>query len=395
VTNILLSTQGTIGDLSPILRIGSILKARGDSVTMVTHAAYENFCRQAGLDFVASDTMEEFEQYIQGISLCETPQGNIEFQKRHVLRMSEKEVALLTEQCTDPDTIFIGSHMFMLGPQLTAEKMGLPVVRVFPAAVGVARFFLFEIMYGEVLAEEINALRNRIGLPNVSDWAAFARYPQGNIGAWPAWFASPEPDWPEGLEVVLSGFLMTNELKQEDLPTELEDFLQAGEPPVLITGSTGTYLKKGFFAACVEGCQLAGRRAILATRFREAIPDSLPEEIKWFPNYLPFTSLLPRTAAIMHHGGMGTLSMAIMAGTPQLVLAIGSDRPDNAQRLQQLEIGEYLPPSQWKPERIAEALNRLITSPAVQERCREMAQRMRADDPAVTIGNSVAEFVSK
>ena len=393
MTNILLTAQGTLGDVGPLLRIGAILKAQGDSVTMITHPAYEKMVGQVGLKFVASGTAEEFERYIADIALCETPRGNIEFQKRHVLPLAEREAALLRQHCTAPDTVLIGSHMFMLGPWLVAEKMGMPLVRVFWAAVNVKRLFLFEIMVSEVLAGEINALRSRAGLPNISDWAAWTRAPQRNIGAWPAWFAPPEPDWPDGLELALPGFL-TSEVRDEQIPADLETFLQAGEPPVLITGGTGTYLKQGFFAACVEGCRLAGRRGILVTRFREAVPSSLPDKIRWFPDHLPFANLLPRTAAVIHHGGVGTLALAIAAGTPQLVLAMGSDRPDNAQRLQHLGIGEYLPPSVWQPERIAEALNRLADSQMVRERCQEMARRIRADQPAVVIENLINGLAS-
>lgn len=394
MTNILLSAQGTLGDLVPILRIGSILQAGGDSATLVTHSAYEKVVREAGLEFAPSDTREKFEQYIADLALCETPRGNIEFQKRHVLPMAEREVALLSERCVSPDTILIGSHLLMLGPQLVAEKTGLPLIRVFWAAVTVARFALFEIMVGEVLAPEIDAIRTRMGLPKVSDWAAWARYPQRNIGAWPDWFAAPAPDWPQGLDLVLSGFLSRDELKEDPISAELDEFLQDGAPPVLITGGTGTYIQKGFYAACVEGCRRAGRRGILVTRFRESIPDPLPEQIKWFP-HLPFVSLMPRLAGVIHHGGMGTLALALRFGTPQLILAMGSDRPDNAQRLQMLGVAEYLPPAQWKPELVAEALNRLVDSPTVHARCRETALRIHADDPAAAIKNVVRSLAPK
>jgi UDP:flavonoid glycosyltransferase YjiC (YdhE family) len=260
--------------------------------------------------------------------------------------------------------------------------------------VNVSRFFMFEIMYRDVLAGEINALRNRVGLPNVADWAAFARFPQRNIGAWPAWFAPPEPEWPQELNLTLPGFLTMDELEEGDIPAGLENFLQDGEAPVLIAGSTGTYLNKGFYTACVDGCRLAGRRAILVTRFPELVPNPLPEQIKWFSS-LPFASLMPRMAAVIHHGGLGTLARTMHSGIPQLVLAVGSDRPDNAQRVQRLGIGEYLPPAQWKPEPISESLNRLIDSSVTHTRCQEMAAQIRVDDPALVIKNVVDNLVSR
>jgi UDP:flavonoid glycosyltransferase YjiC (YdhE family) len=80
--------------------------------------------------------------------------------------------------------------------------------------------------------------------------------------------------------------------------------------------------------------------------------------------------------AVIHHGGIGTLGCALSAGVPQLVLPLGADRPDNAERLQRLGVAEYLPPPQWKPELIADALRRLLDSPAVLHRCKEFAKRL-------------------
>ncbi len=197
-----------------------------------------------------------------------------------------------------------------------------------------------------------------------------------------------------GINPTLTGFLTMDELEEGTIPAALETFLQEGEPPVLIAGSTGTYLNKGFYAACVDGCRLAGRRAVLVTRFPELVPDPLPEQIKWFSS-LPFASLMPRTAAVIHHGGLGTLARATRSGIPQLVLAAGSDRPDNAQRIQRLGIGEYLPLAQWKPEPISESLNRLIHSSAIHTRCHEMAAQIRVDDPATVITNVVATLVPR
>ena len=391
MTKILISAQGTVGDLVALLRVGSILNAGGDSVTLVTHCAYEKRVRDAGLDYIASDTPDEFERYLQDIALCATPRGNIEFQKRHVLPMAEREWALLGEQCGDPATVLIGSHMLMLGPQFTAEKKGLPLIRLFAAPVMLPRLFLFEMMCRDALAGEINSLRSRHGLAPVTDWAAWVRYPQLNLGAWPAWFAAPEPDWPEGLGLVMPGFLTMEETGDHEIPEELELFLREGEAPILITGGTGPYLKKGFYEVCLEAIQASGRRAILATRFREGLPATLPEQVRWYA-HLSFAAVLPRVAAIIHHGGMCTLSLALRAGTPQLVLANGSDRPDNARRLQQLGVSEWLAPAHWSTERLVAALDQLIEAPQVRQACQAILQRTRGDDAAAAVRNLVHQI---
>ena len=48
---------------------------------------------------------------------------------------------------------------------------------------------------------------------------------------------------------------------------------------------------------------------------------------------------MPQTAAVIHHGGIGTLAAAARVGIPQLMLAYGADWPDNGHRLAALGVG--------------------------------------------------------
>ena len=41
----------------------------------------------------------------------------------------------------------------------------------------------------------------------------------------------------------------------------------------------------------------------------------------------PFRWLVPRSAALVHHGGIGTLSQGLAGGVPQVVMPMGFDQP--------------------------------------------------------------------
>ena len=86
---------------------------------------------------------------------------------------------------------------------------------------------------------------------------------------------------------------------------------------------------------------------------------------------------MPHMEAIIHHGGIGTMGQAFAAGKPQVVLAVGADRPDNAARLQRLEVGAFIPPPLWQPETVADALRKLIESPRVRARAQELGHQVR------------------
>ncbi|MGP4105280.1 glycosyltransferase, partial [Nonomuraea sp. KM90] len=81
----------------------------------------------------------------------------------------------------------------------------------------------------------------------------------------------------------------------------------------------------------------------------------LPPDVRWSPR-LPFRTVMPQVAAVLHHGGIGTLTRALVAGTPQVILAHGADRPDNAARLATAGLARWLPEHRWTAEEVAEAL---------------------------------------
>jgi hypothetical protein len=77
--------------------------------------------------------------------------------------------------------------------------------------------------------------------------------------------------------------------------------------------------------------------------------------VTWFPR-LPFRAVLPHVAAVVHHGGIGTLTEALAAGTPQVILAHGADRPDNAERLARRGLASWLPAARWTPQEVGRLL---------------------------------------
>jgi UDP:flavonoid glycosyltransferase YjiC (YdhE family) len=139
-------------------------------------------------------------------------------------------------------------------------------------------------------------------------------------------------------------------------------------------------MSSDYYRAAVEACQVLGRPGLLVTQHEALIPQRLPKEVHWF-NYLSFAEVMPRSAAVIHHGGIGTIGQAFASGIPQVALASGNDRPYNAMCLERTGVGVFLPPPRWQSETIALALQQLITSPQVQKHCQALAQRIQASDP--------------
>ena len=91
------------------------------------------------------------------------------------------------------------------------------------------------------------------------------------------------------------------------------------------------------------------------------------------------SAVLPRCAAIVHHGGIGTLAQAIAAGTPQLTMPMGFDQPDNATRLARLGIGRWVRPAEFTAEHVAAALRGLLDDPRTRESCGRWSAQLRQE----------------
>jgi rhamnosyltransferase subunit B len=155
---------------------------------------------------------------------------------------------------------------------------------------------------------------------------------------------------------------------------ELEAFLAEGSPPVVATPGTANRHATDFFAAVAAALGKLGRRGLFLTGYPEQLP-SLPGTIL-ARRYVPFSSVLPRAAALVHHGGIGTTAQGLAAGIPQLIMPMGFDQPDNALRATRLGVGRWLAPGRFTVERVTEALDDLLGSPEVARAAAEYRERL-------------------
>jgi UDP:flavonoid glycosyltransferase YjiC (YdhE family) len=134
-----------------------------------------------------------------------------------------------------------------------------------------------------------------------------------------------------------------------------------------------------FFDAAVDGCRRLGIRGLLLSRHAEHVPTDLPLNVIHV-TYVPFSELLPRCAALVHHGGIGTTSQALRAGIRQLIMPMTHDQPDNAIRVKRLGVGATISQRAFTGRKVARALQGLLNEPAMPSRCRAIAERFEGID---------------
>jgi UDP:flavonoid glycosyltransferase YjiC (YdhE family) len=197
------------------------------------------------------------------------------------------------------------------------------------------------------------------------------------LGMFPPWFFPPQPDWPSQLR--LTGFPLYSEEGVTPASAEVAEFLGSGSPPIVFTPGSANVFGAEFFAAAADACQRLGRRGLLLTRFPEQIPTNLPATVRHF-DFVPFGWLIPRAAALVHHGGVGTMSQALAAGVPQVIMPLAFDQHDNAHRCEKLGVSRTLPPSQFRGPALAGLLGELLDNSHVAANCQEAARQLAGQD---------------
>jgi UDP:flavonoid glycosyltransferase YjiC (YdhE family) len=413
---VLLIPLGSHGDVHPFVGLGLALRARGHDVTLITLGYFEKLVRSAGLDFVALPLAEDFEEGLKDPDLWHPRRGFALVVRKSLLPYLRPIYDHIAERYVPGQTVVVpGSLAF--GARVAQDRLGVPVASVhlqpgvlrseYHAPVLPGLFmpdwlprFLKRWQYRlanalviePLLTPGLNAFRAEVGLPPVHDlMGGWWHSPRLVLGLFPDWYGPPQPDWPP--QVRLTGFPLYDERELRDVPAELAEFLDAGPPPVVFTPGSANRHGHAFFAAAVEACRLLGRRGLLLTRFPEHLPASLPPEVRHF-EYVPFSRVLPRAAALAHHGGIGTTAQALAAGIPQLIMPLAHDQPDNADRLRRLGVGRALPPARFCAPAVAHALDALLSSADVAARCRDYAGRIRASRPLDEASRLIEELAA-
>jgi MGT family glycosyltransferase len=94
---------------------------------------------------------------------------------------------------------------------------------------------------------------------------------------------------------------------------------------------------------------------------------------------VPQPALLPRVDAAITHGGNNTVTECLHFGKPMVLLPLFWDQYDNAQRMDELDLGVRLPTFEFEDAQLGEALGRLIGDDAVTRRLREISARLQAN----------------
>lgn len=400
--HLILSAFGSYGDVLPMVGLGATMRSRGHRVQIIVNPYFESIVAGAGLEMLPLGTADEYRELMLHPDLWHPQRGLKLILTRGVVHYMEEVESLLRVNYVAGETV-LAAHGLDLASRIFHETQGAPLASVLFAPMALmtahetARYMaapdmsrwprwskralfwaLDRWMVDPLIAPKVNELLAKGGRPPASRiFSKWYSSPQLVLGLFPDWFGPMQPDWPAHTASV--GFPLWDPPAETELSAEVDAFLQAGDPPIVFAPGSANVQATEFFRTAAEACVQLGRRGMLMTKYPDQLPPGLPSSVRQF-GFVPFSKLLPRVAAMVHHGGIGTCAQGLANALPQVVMPMAYDQLDNGSRLTRLGVGAVVPQAKFKTTRVAAVLGELLSSADVRERCQDLASR--CDGPA-------------
>ncbi len=405
---IILSNIGTFGDINPLIAIALELKRRGHVPVMALPNLYRPKIEPLGLVFHALRPDIDPSNKLLIEMIYDVKKGTETGLRKFlfpVLRQTYDDLLDAATKPTRADLLLLGELNYA-GP-IVAEVTGIPW-----ASYVLAPFSFFSAYDPPVLPpyprlaradkapgmgramrrlarfvtrnwpEPVYELRRELGLPKGRNPIFEAKHsPYLVLALFSRTLGTEQKDWPEN--TLITGFCFYDaDGGNTALPERLEDFLKAGEPPVVFTLGSAAVLAAGdFYEQSARAAIKLGVRAVLLIgndpRNRPGIP--LPDSI-CVAEYAPYSRLFPRVALVVHQGGVGTTAQCLRAGRPMLIMPYSHDQPDNARRMRRMGLARVIQRSQYKPWRVARKVRAMLAEPKYEERARAAAEEVASEN---------------
>ncbi len=412
---IILATLGTSGDLNPFYAMGLELKKRGHDILFLSSSFFEEEIKNLGFAFRSIGDKKEWEQILELFN----PDEMAEFlpkEMKYLVLDSMRPLYEAISQEYEKDNTVIVNWQILAGSRIAQDKLGIPVATIvlapssfrstihFPR-MGIKKvpqwlpriyfkkiYKIIDSFNDKILKTDIDTYRKELGLEPINTTYDWLQSQDTMIGLFPHWFGEKQKDWPS--QSVTTTFPFFDKSHEKKLSTEIIEFLENGEPPIVFT--PGSHFKKSlsFFQAAVDACERLNKRGILLAKYKEQIPDNLPQTIKHF-TYAEFSELLPRVALFVHHGGIGSCAQAFRAGIPQIAVPWALDQFDNASRIQNSGVGDEIVYWKLTGKKLAKKIDKLLSSQKVHQKCKKYAELLLAMDPLKETCDIIESLVKK
>lgn len=386
-----LLAAGSRGDYQPVMAVGQRLRARGHDVGVTATREYADLVAAAGLrpEIVDVDAMAYYREHLA--------RHGMPLELRDQLEMLQGLATHMAPAVLERLRLMRGSYDGVVTTAMTAGWPGLSgwtparaVLMMFVPALPSLRgdASLFSVVEGRSwrnLAAASRALPAAVRL--------VAPHPRATLGmARMSAFVAHSPRLVgtgrvAGRRVRAVGYPFGEPAPGAALAPQLEAWLDEGPPPLYV--GMGSHTLPAVREVLGHAVQAAGARGLRVVLQAGSGLDDLDPAHVHVVGDVPHELLLPRTAAVVHHGGAGTTASALRAGRPQVVVPFTMDQPFFARRVHEIGVAAApVPASQATVERLRTALRQALDEEVVRRAGVEADLVSREDG----VGGAVVEI---
>lgn len=391
---VLLSTIGSRGDVQPLVALALELTTLGEEVRLCVPPDFRDWIDSLGIP-VTTIGPELRSMAKVSRSAAPTPE-----QRR---RMIEGTVATQFETIAaaarDCDVI-VGATALQIAAPSVAERMGIPYIfaayapTVLPSAQHAPPVLT---MLGDAPAPAapdyralwlqdarrwndnwgglINSYRASLGLAPVNDVRSHVLTDGPWLAADPTLAPWPDPADPSVFQT--GAWILPDD---RPLSPELEAFLDSSDPPIYL-GFGSNRAPEDLSRVMRESARALGRRLIVYRGWAElSLADQESDCLAI--GEVNQQALFKCVAAVVHHGGAGTTTVAARAGAPQVVIPQHYDQYYWGTRVQHLGIGTSHDSGRPTADSLTNALDQTL-QPNVTGCAQSIARSIRSDGARV------------
>jgi len=110
--------------------------------------------------------------------------------------------------------------------------------------------------------------------------------------------------------------------------------------------------------------------------------------------FVPQAAVTPRVAAVVSHGGSGTVLATLAAGVPQICVPYSADQPINARAVSGAGAGITLAEADLNGETVTVAVTRILSEPAIRASAAAIAQEIARMPSPAEVAATLVSLVS-
>ena len=399
---VLLISQGSTGDIYPLIGLGRALLAADHSVSFASAPLYKDEIEDAGIDFLHTppdwqkpvfvECMRELDRqsnpiallqqiYRSGLSfmgsLIDQVEAYIQDHDLVVCSYVFPHFKKLCERHHVPFATIAFCHSVIPSDHLTPEL--LPSLRGLPKPLQI----VWNRLAWKLINYSVDRAVNKVsaptlatrGLPPVKDF--ILKPSELSIVS-----VSRHLMQTQRLDArfQFTGYVRWQAPENENIADELIKFCAGDQVPILTFGSVSFDHVQAVMSRFEQNWPL-GHKIIIQSGWAGLSVELSRPEIKVIQTVVSHDQLFQFASCVIHHGGAGTTASAFHAGVPQIVVPHFGDQSFWANEVQRLGLGLRLAQNKW-PERLPNAVKKVLKKPHMHKKAAKFAELLRQESGA-------------